>query len=403
MKSVVVHGALALVGLLLSYQTWTRKDDVEQAPGQTEIIECGPDQLEALEIETPSHTVKVAPKKTAQRPVYWITAQRKKPEPKPEDPNETPEKRAEREKAEQARKEADAKQARPYDADAPVTFLGNAKFDELLKSFSPLRAIRDIGPIDKGKEAQFGLEKPVTFLRMTCGGRKLTLEVGGSTYGGGDSYVRDSKTKRAYLVGGQMLLDLQSAQFKFQHTDLHDFALSDVDGASVQALGRERRLLQRNRTSREEARWVDAAAPDTRNELFGTWFTRVGRLKVKTFLPEGKQPGSDLNTQASSMQPVLTIDYELEGKPKGKLELVRVDTALGNFYYARTEATQRWTSLYDSVAKQVEDDVAMVVGAEEAAPSPAKDQKPAPAAAPAHPAPGESALPPGHPRLPRHP
>jgi hypothetical protein len=38
--------------------------------------------------------------------------------------------------------------------------------------------------------------------------------------------------------------------------------------------------LQRNRTSREEARWVDAAAPDTRNELFGTWFTRVGRLKV---------------------------------------------------------------------------------------------------------------------------
>jgi hypothetical protein len=84
----------------------------------------------------------------------------------------------------------------------------------------------------------------------------------------------------------------------------------------------------------------------------------------------------------------------MEGKPKGKLEIARVDTKKEGLYYARTETTGRWVVLYDSLAKQVEDDVAMVVGAEE--------QPAAPSAAPAAPGAGGAdmtKLPPGHPKL----
>jgi len=111
---------------------------------------------------------------------------------------------------------------------------------------------------------------------------------------------------------------------------------------------------------------------------------------------------------------VMTLDYKVEGKPKAKLEITRVDTKAGPMYYGRSEATHRWVALFESVAKQLEDDVALVVGAEEApqesvdpsakpgagaAPAPAHGAKPA-AAGPAGPAPvAPHGLPPGHPPM----
>jgi hypothetical protein len=162
-------------------------------------------------------------------------------------------------------------------------------------------------------------------------------------------------------------------------TELHDFALTDVDEAAISAKGMQRKLLHRNRLVKEEARWVDAAQPDRRNELFGNWFERLARLKAKAYLGDGEQPGSDLKITASAPQPVVVVEYKLEGKPKDKLELVRVDTDQGAFYYAKSGTTKRWVSMYDSLAKQVDEDVAMVVGAEEA---PA-ESTPAPGANPA--------------------
>jgi hypothetical protein len=396
MKSVVLHGVLALFGLSWAYQTWTRPPETEQpASAEITIAECDESQLGSLEIETPTHTVAVKPKKIGQQTEYWITTLRKKaeeaksPEPpaKPGDPSAAqggagaaadkpadpaaqnaksdgdPKKPAEPAKPAEPEKK---KEARPYDPDAPVTFLANQKFRELLDGITPLRAVRSLGAIPKDKYTQFGFDKVSTYVRMQCGGRKIALDIGGRTYGSGDRYARDPSGKQSYLLAGQLLTDLQAAQYKFMQSELHDFELSDVDEAIVSAKGMQRKLLHRNRLVKEEARWVDAAEPDRRNELFGNWFERLGRLKAKAYLAEGQQPGADLKIAAQPAQPVLAIEYKLEGKPKDKLEIVRVETEQGAFYYARSGTTRRWVSMYDSLAKQVDEDVAMVVGAEEA-------------------------------------
>lgn len=407
MKSVIVHGVLALLGLVLAYRTWTHEEKEEQLPGEITIAECEPSKLASIEIESPTHTVVYRPKHAQAKTEYWITTQRKKPKeetkPSPLKPEaKTPEAKDDKKPTEAPKTPEPPKQARVVDPDAPVNFLASKKLDDNLKSLAPLRALRGLGEIPKAKLKDFGFDKVTTFLRVDCGGRKTTLEIGARTFGGGDQYARDPKTKQAYLVGGQMLMDLQSAQYKFMQTDLHDFALTEVDEAVVKAAGKERRLLHRNRLVPEEARWVDATAPDKRNELFGNWFQRLERLKVKSYLGDGKEPGSDLQIEASAMQPVLSIDYRLEGKPKGKLELVRVDTKQGGLYYARTEATHRWTVMYDSMAKQAEEDVAMVVGAEEQAKPAQPDAKTGgaaaatPAAAP-HPAVAPAPAAPPHP------
>jgi hypothetical protein len=428
MKSVIVHGVLALVGLVLAYRTWTHEEKDEQLPGEVTVAECDASKLTSIEIESPTHTVVYRPKRTAGATEYWITTQTK-PKPKPETKPDaktpatpaTPAadakdakgaKKDEKvaDKTNPAQKPAETapkppeppKPARAFDPDAPVTFLANKKFvDETLKSLAPLRAVRSLGEIPKAKFKDFGFDKVGTYLRVDCGGHKQTLEVGVRTYGGGDQYTRESKTKQAYLFSGQLLMDLQSAQYKFMQSELHDFTLADVDEVVVKAAGKERRLLHRNRLVPQEARWVDAAAPDKRNELFGNWFQRVERLKAKSYLDEGKEPGSDLQISAKGQEPVMTLEYRLEGKPKGKLELARVDTDQGGIYYARTEATHRWTAMYDSLAKQAEEDVAMVVGAEEQKATPSDQSK---ASAPGHAGHPPAAstpppLPPSHPPI----
>jgi hypothetical protein len=431
MNSVLVHGVLAVAGLAFAYQTYTREEEQEQLPGQVTLLECEPDAVSKLEVESATQLLTLATKKHGEKAEYWLTsAHKKKPEEKkPEDkdkpdagsnvveakpadakPGDAKPADAKDKKPDAKDAKADAKDAKPdakdeakpepekparaFDVDAPVTFLANDKFAETLKLLAPLRAMRGLGEIPKDKFEQFGFDKVDTHVRMECGGRKVELDIGGRTFGAGDRYSRDPKTKQAYLLPGQILTDLESAKYKFMQNDLNSFTLGDVDEAVVKALGKERRLAHRNRLSKDEARWADAAAPDKRNELFNTWFQRVGRLKAKSYLGDGAEPGSDLQVEASGSAPVVTIEYRLEGKPKGKLEIARVDTKKEGLYYARTETTGRWVVLYDSLAKQVEDDVAMVVGAEE---QPAA----APPAAPA--APGGDVdmtkLPPGHPKL----
>ena len=433
MKSVIVHGLLAVFGLSYAYQTWTRPPEQEQ-PQATEvtILECQEPKVASIELDTPTHRVVFTPERSGQRTAYWARTQRKKQEsdPKPESadaakagagaaaagaggdaakPAVAAADKGKDGKGQDAAKaaadpakpaEPEKKEARPFDPDAPVTFLTNDKFADALKSLAPLRGLRGLGKIPKDKFAEFGFDKVGTFLKVECGGKKLALDIGGRTYGAGDRYARDPKTQQTYLLPGSLIQDLQSAQFKFTQAELLTGTLADVDEAVVSALGKERKLLQRNRQNPEEARWVDAAAPDKRNELFANWFQRLSRLKAKGYLPEGKEPGQDLAITAGPPKPVVALQYKLEGKPKDKVEIVRVDTDQGAFFYARSDTTRRWVTLYDSLGKQVQDDVAMVVGAEE---QPAESTAPAAAEPPAAADPhsygphGHGGLPPGHP------
>ncbi|HMI93300.1 MAG TPA: DUF4340 domain-containing protein, partial [Polyangiales bacterium] len=305
------------------------------------------------------------------------------------------------------------KPPRKYDPDAPFTFAANPKFDELVTWVAPLRATRGLGKLDKSKFADFGLDKVGTFLRVECGGKKVALEIGGRTFGSGDRYARDAKSGEVYLLDGSKVTDMQSAQFKFMQSELHEFTLEDVEEVTIKAAGKERRLVHRNRRD-EQATWVDAADPDRRNELYGNWFQRLVTVKARAYLGPKDEPGADLQIPVLGTKPVMTLDYKVEGKPKAKLEITRVDTKAGPMYYGRSEATHRWVALFESVAKQLEDDVALVVGAEEApqesvdpsakpgagaAPAPAHGAKPA-AAGPAGPAPvAPHGLPPGHPPM----
>ncbi len=405
MKSVATHAVLALLGLVLAYLTWTRPAESEQptTPGQTTIFECSRDALTKLEFEGKTRRVSVAPAKSKEGVVYWINSQPKKREPKPTDAPDASAHglsaqsdaggsladagalaatsagadagkalaRAGDAGAEPKPEDEKEKPARKRDPDGITIFAANPEFEQFLAWVAPLRADRALGKLSQDKLATFGFDDASLQLRLACAGRELALELGGTTFGAADRYARDPKSGEAYLLTGDKITDLESAHFKFLQSALHNFGLEDIDKVTVRAGGKQRDLLHRNRKVRDQALWVDAAAPDRRNELFGNWLDRLASLRTRSYLGPDDEPGADLQIEAKGMRTLATIAYEADGKERGKLELVRVDTERGGMYYGRSEATHRWVVLTESQAKQVDDDLALVVGAEGAtAPSP---------------------------------
>jgi hypothetical protein len=398
MKAVIIHGLLALFGLGFAYQTWSREPDAEEAPGAVTVAECREGDLRTLELESTTTRVTVEPQRQGDDALYWITTQ-KKP-------------------ADAAKKPPDAGAAEPVKEDEtlkPKRFLANAAFKDYLKRLAPLRAVQGLGELPKEKLADFGFDKVETKLKLQCGdaaGKAIELEAGAKTFGSGQRYVRDAKSKQAYLFGDEVVSDLQSAQFKFMQTDLHVFEPTEIEEVSVDVRGTKKRLLHRDRKLDDRATWVDAGAPDKKNELYDNWFSRLTRLRAREYLAPGVEPGADVKGGAGEQTLALRIDYKVDGKPDGKLELVRVqEGASAAKYYARTETTRGWVTVFDSAAKEVEQDAAMVVGLEEAPASKTAPKAAAPGgtetSTSVHGAPHGGApvpgLPAGHPPMPKDP
>jgi hypothetical protein len=63
MKSVIVHGLLAVFGLSFAYQTWTRKPEEDAAPGSVTAFDCTVEGLQNITLVTPTQQVTVEPKR----------------------------------------------------------------------------------------------------------------------------------------------------------------------------------------------------------------------------------------------------------------------------------------------------------------------------------------------------
>jgi hypothetical protein len=395
MKEVLIHGILAVFGLGFAYQTWTREPDVEEAPGAVTVAECREADLQKLGLETETNSISVEPQRVKNETVYWVTVQRKPKQPPKPDPKAKLDGGAEAKAPEPPKEDPETLK--------PKVFLANAAFKDYLKQLTPLRATQGLGTLPKDKLADFGFDKVDTKFTLQCAGKSQSFEAGARTFGSSGRYVRDAKSKTAYLFNDDVVSDLQSAQFKFMQTDLHAFVPADVEEATVEVRGTKKKLLQRDRKVGDKATWVDSSAPSKRNELYGNWFTRVARLRAREYLPRTAEPGSDLKTTGGEMTPVLIIEYKVDGKPNGKLELVKVDENGTGHYYARSEMTRGWVTVFDSAAKEVEQDAAFVVGLEEAPPSKTEPQPKQPAGAPGmmpHGGNPHGGLPSGHPTLP---
>ncbi len=409
MKSVAAHGLMALLALVAALYTWNRpEDETEAPPGEATMIECEAEQFASLTMRRKNRTVVVVPQEHNGQRSYWITdttvrkrsrpPEKREAKPEPSADNEGKDSAgagAERGGEAQDKGKTDGESKGKDDPKAEngakaggentgtgkaepkaepdvigetrtARFLARADFEKYMGWILPVRALRRLGNIEKERLREFQLDEVDTTMELVCGGETHTVEVGGRTYGKGDQYAKKAGNSTVYLVPAALVRDLSAAKSKFMQRDLHDFGLDEVDEARIEVQGTTRKLLHRNRQDAKNAMWVDAAAPERRNRLFGNWFGEVSRLKASAYLEDGAEPGSELEAEAEAgqLEPVLSMEYLQAGKSLGKMEMVRV-TAGDAHYYARTPTTQGWVTVPASVGSRVARDVAMVVGLEE--------------------------------------
>ncbi len=362
MKGVVLHGVLALVGLVAAYSTWTRPDDEGRPEGALEVFECSADNLSAVVLEQERKEIRAEARKGSGSRYFWF--QVKDVPPAGQKPK------------------ANAK------ATEPQVFVGNEASKTFLQGLAPLRAMRSLGTVGKDTLKELELTDSKMTLRLECGSRKAAYKVGGSTFGAGDRYIQSVKGGPVYLLSAEIARDLQGASFRFMQRDLTDFELADVESLTVHdASGKSTRLLHRERRDPTKAEWVAAKNPKKRNELYGNWLTKVGQLRVEKYLKPKQKPGAELD-QAGTPSPVMTLVYEPEGQARAKVELVRVEAGDTSHYYAKSDATQVWTKLVTSTANGVVEELAAVLGGK--APKSTKQPK-------------AGKLPPNHPAPPANP
>lgn len=374
MKAVVVHFVLATLGLGAAYRVWSAPEGAEETDdASVVVVDCEPKDLASIQLTTEQGTFLIE-KKTADGDAFWWGVVTRTPE------------------------KGDA---------SSESFAVSSKIDEYFKVAAPMRAVRNLGEVDGELAKEIELADAKTQFALTCGDKSHTFDVGIAASGSADRYLRKQGGGPVYLVKRELIEKIERADSQLMQRQLTDHEDRDVENLVVKALGAEAKLLHHNRLDSKKAEWVDAAKPDQRNELYGNWLSRVGRLSISEYLAPEQKPGDEkknqptpsvptqpdagapstdaVSPQSDALTSIATLRYlDENGKLLGEVELARVGEDKAD-YYARSSATRAWVRVLNSVGRQVEGDLPMIVGLEEIPEAPPK--------------PNPDALPAGHPPI----
>jgi len=341
MKKVLLHGALALLGLGLAWRA-SRPTEAGSEETHEQVFECAPARVASLTWSAGLERVEII---RAQGDAgYQITHT-----------------------------------TTPADGE-PTTkhFRGLGAVTELFTSLAPLTATRDLGEVDEGQLSELGLDADAATLTLVCGERTDAFALGASAYGSGSRYLRRADGGHVYLVPEQPFRDLGQAEGRLMQRELHAFEMTEVDTIEVHAFEHERTLLQHNRQNPRAAQWVDAAQPERTNELFGNWLRDVGRLRAQRYLPAGVEPPGDpaAESEPGAAVALLSLRYlGADGTELGHVDVQRLSGSPERFF-ARSEASMEWVEVAASIGANVARDVASVVGAAGASETPPASEVP---------------------------
>jgi Domain of unknown function (DUF4340) len=244
-------------------------------------------------------------------------------------------------------------------AKTTVGFVSVTAGEKLADALGPLKALRALGKIGDDRAAEFGLADPEATVVVTLSGAEHKLSVGSATPGGGDRYVKDPASGEVYVLKGDAIRNLESADSLLLEHELHEWKEADVQKAHVEAGGKGRDLVRGGAEAKRF--WADAATPDGNDETLGNWMSKLDRLRPTDFAQTGPE-GKEL---------VLRVEYTGK-KPLGWVEIVKVPGAtdrLGSAsagadkpaYYLRTERTRLFGKVPTPLAEQVEQDLGTIV------------------------------------------
>jgi Domain of unknown function (DUF4340) len=332
MKSgTLIHVGVLAASVAVAAVVWTRdKEPKALAAGDVAVWSGRSGDVEKVTYESKTRKVEVEAKKDATGRYFVGTLER--------DAAATP--------------TTSGRDAGPPPTPAPKTTVGFVSVtagEKLADALGALKALRALGKIGDDRAAEFGLADPEATVTVKVAGAEHKLSIGSATPGGGDRYAKEASSGEVYVLKGEPIRNLESADSLLLEHDLHEWKEPDVQKARVEAGGKGRDLVRGGADAKRF--WADAASPDATDETLGNWMSKLDRLRPTDFAqtaPEGSQP-------------VLRVDYTGK-KPLGWAEIVKVPSGTDKpTYYLRTERTRLYGKVPTPLAEQVEQDLGTIV------------------------------------------
>jgi hypothetical protein len=231
-------------------------------------------------------------------------------------------------------------------------FVAVGAAQKLVEAMAPLKALRALGRIPEDRAAEFGLAEPDGSLIVTLKGAERKIVIGGTTPGGGDRYVRDPGSGETYVIDGDAVRDLDTADSRLVERELHEWKEAEVTAANVKTGDKTRRVVRGGPEGKRF--WADPATADQKDETIANWMSKIDRLR----------PTDYVMTTPSDKQDILRIDYQAGSRELGFVELARLPATEASGkpdYLVRTERTRLFAKVPATTAEQIEQDLGSVL------------------------------------------
>jgi hypothetical protein len=337
LRKLGIHGLLLLVACLAAFVKSRPEDEQSRPlePGEVELWSAEPEDVARVEYTAKRKKVALERQKD-QAGLYYLG----KVEPVEEPPKDDAATDA----------GADAGAPKPPPPVQAESFVSVSVADKIVKKLAPMRAKRLIGEVAPDREPVFGLDDPDGTLVVEVGDKKYEFVVGDTAPGSGDRYVRFKKDNLVYIVEAEIIRDLDAGASRLTERQQHEWKTTDVEKAAILA-GDARRDVVRSGTEGRRY-WADPQKPDVNDETAGNWLGKVDRLRPVKFL----------DAMPAGAERVVRVEYRSASSPLGFLELHRYKDGDKTEYVVVSEYLRKPATVTKTVAEQVEDDLASMLG-----------------------------------------
>jgi hypothetical protein len=340
-RAAAIQGGLAALGLITASFTWQREP--ERAPGEVSVLDASKNDLGRVHYEDDATAVDLERRRDGQSDGQsgkdgaegggvWVhlveKAGAKPPLPKRNAPKNEP----------------------PAGPAPPRDLRGSEAAEKLLDQFAPLRSPRAFGVLDAAKLKELGLDAPKKKLTITAKGDTREYTIGqppGSTTG--ETYLRDGRDGRVYLMPHGMITDLQASATRLVDRKMHSFDPTDFDKLTLSVGGKTRELVQTHRENAHLATLASAKTPDKPDQMAKNWNENLWRSFPLEVLGKGEVPKDGSPTL------VARVDYFDGKKPLGWIEIAKPPapvieesspaTNAPPALFVRTERTAGWVKI----------------------------------------------------------
>ena len=307
-RAAAIQGGLAALGLLAAHFTWQREP--EHAPGSVTVIDAT--KIDVTHVHyADDHNAVDFERGHGDKDAAGL------------DSPGADGRGAQGRRQERQGEAGDQAQAEPTPPAPPRDLVGGEPATKVLDQFAPLVSPRAFGQLDAAKLKELGLEAPTRKLDVTVKGDVHHYVIGQPEKAtGGESFLRDTRDGRVYLMPRGMLADLQNPNHLVDRR-LHAFEQGDFDRMVLAAGGKSKEYVQLDREARAKAAFAPAKTPDKRDQMAKNWHDAVWRAFPSEILGRGEEPAGGKPTV------VLRVDY-FDGKSSvGYMELAREESARG--------------------------------------------------------------------------